>query len=189
MKTRSKWPEAIRWSLRKISSRPARVYSRYQSEWSDIKDHLPRLRAAAKGKVLEIGTRAGISTSALLVGVEENGGHVWSVDINDCSRVFAGHPQWTFLHSDSRQLKSSAFGNDAAPKFDLLFVDGDHSFEGCMNDLIGYGPSSRVIMVHDTDCPDTFPGVRQAVEKFLALHPERKVEWHHESFGMAVISL
>jgi hypothetical protein len=183
------WVAAVPWSLRKMSHGPAKMYRRYQSEWSDVREHLPRLRAAARGNVLEIGTRAGISTAALLLGVEENGGHVWSVDIDDCSQVFAGHPQWTFIHSDSRQIKSNAFGNDGMPAFDLLFVDGDHSLEGCLNDLIDYGSNSKIIMVHDTDCPDTFPGVRQAVEKFLARYPKRKIEWRHESFGMAIISL
>ena len=188
MKIGSRWLEAFPW-LKKISRRPARVYNHYQTEWSDIRDHLPRLRAAARGNVLEIGARAGISTAALLLGVEEKGGHVWSVDIDDCSRLFDGHPQWTFIQSDSRNVKSCAFGTEVMPEFDLLFVDGDHTFEGCLDDLINYGPSSKVIMVHDTDCADTYPGVRKAVEKFLALHPERKIEWRHESFGMAVISI
>src|ERR1700752_67205 len=189
MKKRPAWVAALPWSLRKMRYGPATIYKHYQNEWSDLKEHLPRLRAASRGNVLEIGTRAGISTAALLLGVEENGGHVWSVDIDDCSKVFTGHPQWTFIQSDSRQLTSTAFGSDGIPSFDLFFVDGDHSFEGCLHDLTNYGSHSKVIMVHDTDCPDTFPGVRKAVQKFLVLYPQRKIEWRHESFGMAVISL
>ena len=37
--------------------------------WSDLGPHLEWLRAAAEGKVLEIGVRDGYSTSAILTGL------------------------------------------------------------------------------------------------------------------------
>src|SRR6266566_8705318 len=108
---------------------PSEIYNCYLTEISDIKDHLPTLRAAACGNVLEIGVRTGISTSALLCGVEEHGGHVYSVDVDNCL-IFAEHPQWTFLHKNSVVEKESILA--AIPKeLDLLFIDGDHSYEGC----------------------------------------------------------
>ena len=149
--------------------------------WSDIQAHLPRLYEAAKGECLEIGVRSGVSTSALLAGLEEHGGHLYSLDINDCP-VFAGHPQWTFIRGNS--VIADLTPN--IPKFDLVFVDGDHTRFGAQMDLDTYGRKGTVVMVHDTDCPDTFPGVREAVENFVK-ETGRSVIWHHGSYGMAEI--
>jgi predicted O-methyltransferase YrrM len=38
---------------------------------------------------MEIGVRSGVSTSALLAGIEEHGGKLYSFDINNCD-VFRG---------------------------------------------------------------------------------------------------
>jgi len=75
--------------------------------WSDVQAHLPRLYAAAKGIVVELGVRAGISTTALLAGVEAHQGELWSVDRNcGCGALFH-HPQWRFICADS--LEAAAF--------------------------------------------------------------------------------
>lgn len=60
------------------------MFARYQHYYmteSDIQHHLGLLFSLAKGNVLELGTRSGVSTAALLAGVERNGGFVYSVDI------------------------------------------------------------------------------------------------------------
>jgi hypothetical protein len=83
-------------TTREKSSLSARnAYEYHLKNWSDIQDHLPRLYEAAKGNCMEIGVRSGVSTSALLAGIEAHGGHLYSFDINHCD-VFHGHPQWTF---------------------------------------------------------------------------------------------
>ena len=133
---------------------------------------------------MEIGVREGISTSAILAGIEENGGHLWSFDINDC-RVFDGHPDWTFTQANT--IADSAKVRAAIPSdIQMLFVDGDHSYEGALSDLENFGPLARRIFVHDTDCPDTYPGVRKAVEEFIS-KSGRSVRWHSGSYGMAEI--
>lgn len=163
---------------------PAEQYARNIAEWSDVQEHLPRFREAARGYVLEIGVRTGMSTSAFLAGVEENGGHLWSVDIEDCSRLFPDHPQWTFLHADS--ILHSRFLLETLPReLELLFVDGDHTEEGCLSDLNTYGPRARRIMVHDTSAPN-FPGVRRAVLDYVS-HSRRICRFLEESYGLAVI--
>lgn len=145
---------------------------------TDVHEHLPRLRAAARGNVLEIGVRFGSSTAALLAGVEENGGHVWSVDIEDCSHLFSGHPQWTFSQGNSRTM--------GRPKeLDLLFIDGDHSYEGCLSDLKTFGPAAKVIMVHDANDAEN-PQVKKAVnDYFLSPSPQEHIFWYTESHGLA----
>lgn len=160
------------------------AYHYHLSKWSDIQDHLPLLKKSAKGNCLEIGVRTGVSTSALLAGVEENGGHLYSVDVNPC-HVFAGHPHWTFMQADSIAHKES-LKSLVPDKLSLLFVDGDHTYEGALSDLKTFGILADKILVHDTEAPD-FPGVRKAVEEFAEEHG-RKVTFHSGSYGMAEIS-
>jgi hypothetical protein len=163
-----------------LSAKPK--YDYHLTHWSDIQDHLPRLRSAAHGNCMEIGVRSGCSTSALLAGIEERGGHLWSVDINDCP-VFAGHPDWTFYRADS--IKDEAVKTLLAKDYEVLFVDGDHSYEGALSDLQAFGPRSKRIFVHDTEAPD-YPGVRKAVEEFVK-QANRQVTYWPGSYGMAEI--
>jgi hypothetical protein len=163
-----------------LSAKPA--YEYHLTHWSDIQQHLPRLFEAAKGNILEIGVRSGVSTSALLAGVEEHGGHVYSVDIDDC-QVFAVHPQWTFWRIDT--VRDSEIKKLLAQEYDVLFVDGDHTYEGALSDLNTFGPRAKHIFVHDTAAPD-FPGVKKAVEEYVK-QAKRKVTYHPGSFGMAEI--
>lgn len=53
---------------------------------------------------------------------------------------------------------------------DFLYVDGDHSYEGCKADLIGWSPHVRpggIILGHDYETHDgcLFPGVAKAVDE------------------------
>lgn len=137
-------------------------FNRHTVEWSDIQAHLPTLRVLAKGNVLELGVRKGVSTSALLVGVEENGGHVWSVDIDPtCEENFKGHPHWTFICGDSLILSPLE-----PPSLDLLFVDTLHTKDHVLKELEKWGPLVKpggVILVHDAI---TFPEVWEAILEF-----------------------
>jgi len=158
-------------------------YAHNLSHWSDIQDHLPRLYEAAKGTVVEIGTRAGYSTSALLAGVEAHSGKLTSVDVNECLSGLH-HPQWEFVRCDS--VKGAEELRDKLPQeIDVLFVDGDHSYEGCLSDLENFGPRAKRIFVHDTDA-ENYPGVRQAVTKYCD-DSKRSVIFHPKSYGMAEI--
>lgn len=129
----------------------------------DTHAHLPFLKEHAKGNVLEIGVHCGISTTALLAGVEENGGHLWSVDVHpSCRYVWYGHPQWTFVCPWAGDIPSPDL------PLDLVFIDGDHSFEGCMADLITWVPKVKkggMILLHDADTA-SFPGVQLAIREF-----------------------
>lgn len=160
-----------------MSARRAFEYN--LAHWSDIQDHLQRLYQAAQGYCLEIGVRSGVSTSALLAGIEEKGGHLFSIDVDDC-RVFEGHPQWTFLQGSSLLMESPY------PNYEVVLIDGDHSYEGALLDLFQHGGKGKTVFVHDTDAPD-YPGVRKAVEYYCGI-THRGVMWHEKSFGMAEIS-
>lgn len=139
----------------------------------DTWHHLDFMLDAAKGNILEIGVNEGASTSAFLSGVHKNGGHVYSIDINPaCGKVF-DDPQWSFTAGNSREISGFAY-----PALDTLFVDGDHTYEGALSDLMSFGPSVRsggLILVHDVLKPDKpkpwgdFPGVSQAFLRFLSV--------------------
>jgi predicted O-methyltransferase YrrM len=150
----------------------AEVYAAHTSGgiWSDIKKHLPTLRLYAKGNVFEIGVRGGISTAALLEGVAEEGGHVWSLDINDCSGLYRDDPHWTFIKGHS--VEDSARILAALPRpLDMLFIDSEHSYKLTGDELHIYGPLVRqhhkgAILMHDTDLAGA--GVRRALDEYAA---------------------
>lgn len=141
----------------------------------DTYEHLPFLRSVARGNVLEIGVHCGVSTTAFLAGLEDYGGHLWSVDVHPaCRYVWYGHPQWTFFCPWS--------GEQVTPNLplDVLFIDGDHSYPAVMADLEKWVPEVRpggLVLCHDADCA-SFPGVRQAIDAYCGanelLHELRK---------------
>jgi glycosyltransferase involved in cell wall biosynthesis len=149
---------------------PTPTWAKYQqfcATQSDIQHHLPLLYSLARGNVLELGTRGGVSTAALLAGVEAHGGKVFSVDIDDCGTLFPDHPLWSFIQHDSRAadaIMRMHVGEDV--RFSLALVDTIHTVEHVEFELArwaSYMAPGGTICVHDTE---TFPGVRRAVREF-----------------------
>lgn len=177
------------------------VESRYRAACreGDMAPFASRLRSLAHGNVMEIGVRDGASTSAFLLGVADNGGHVYSVDVDSrCGTLFAGHPSWTFIGLNSTAYKKV---NERIPfELDLLLIDGDHSRYGVMSDFIHYAPRVRrggLILFHDinpTKRPDgcndpSWPSddVRHCYEQVIA-----RTGWQHEEMldhpGLGIIT-
>lgn len=133
---------------------------------SDIQQHLPRLRKEAHGTVLELGVRGGSSTVALLAGLEERGGVLWSVDIDPASAaIFADHAQWRFVLADSRDERPVV---DAGlpSELDVLFIDTLHTYEQVRDELAVWGDRvapGGVILFHDTD---SYPPIRRAISEW-----------------------
>jgi predicted O-methyltransferase YrrM len=153
----------------------------------DMKDFLPWIRRHAKGAILEIGTRDGASTSAFLLGLEANGGHLTSLDISDCSKLWT-HPQWTFTQINSL----SAQFPDAT--FDMVLVDGDHvefAFIGDLHNAYHWTKPGGLILVHDC-VPErghefyAIP-IRERLEQFVK---EKQLKWEllPGKYGMAVVT-
>jgi hypothetical protein len=161
-------------------------YERYLSEETDIRDHLPRLFEEARGTVLELGVRGGVSTSALLAGVEQRGGAVWSVDVDPSSSdTYPGHPQWHFVCCDSRDPAPLAVAGFPST-IDVLFIDTLHEYEQVRDELSIWGPRvsrSGIVLLHDTD---TFPEVRHAAEDYARRKGFRS-EFLPSSNGLGVI--
>lgn len=129
-----------------------------------FKDHLQFIYLQAEGNVLELGVREGVSTAALLYGVEQNGGHVWSVDLNErCREVFRDHPDWTFIHGNSLDLARVEEGGVPA-ELDLLFCDTVHTLEQVNLELKTWGPRVKrtgIILVHGIN---KYPQAQEACE-------------------------
>jgi hypothetical protein len=161
-------------------------YERYLAQETDIRDHLPRLFGEARGTVLELGVRGGVSTSALLAGVEQRGGEVWSVDVDpSCAAAYVGHPLWHFVCTDSRDPAPLAAAG-LPSEIDVLFVDTLHEYEHVRDELAVWGPRVRrsgIVLMHDTD---TFPEVRHAAEDYARRNGLR-TEFLPNSNGLGVI--
>jgi len=73
--------------------------------------------------VLEFGVRFGISTKKFIDLVEKNGGHVYSVDIEDCSQI-SKSSQWSFIKSRDDNFKY--IEKKIPKKFDIIYYDSFH---------------------------------------------------------------
>jgi len=67
---------------------------------------------------------------------------------------------------------------------DFVFIDGDHSYQGCRNDMVNYFPLLRpggILAGHDYGYHE-FPGIQKSVDEFcvangLTLHVEPETVW------------
>jgi len=103
--------------------------------------------------IVEIGTRGGISTNAFLYGLRDRGNNpkktkLYSIDISDCSGVVKDEtlmPYWDFIQNDSKTFEWKG-------EISVLFIDGDHSYDGCLADYKKYEPfvvNGGLILFHD----------------------------------------
>lgn len=81
-------------------------------------------------------------------------------------------------------------------KFDFIFVDGDHSYDGVKQDIdlvIPHADKDTIIGFHDIECPHV-PGVKQAYDEAIAagklVEIKRWVEpANRMTFGLSVCRL
>ena len=126
---------------------------------------------------LEIGSYLGASASFLAEGIRAGGGTVYAVDTWANQDMSEG-PRDTyadFLKNVARlrqhivplRGRSEEIAKTFDDRIDLLFVDGDHSFEAARSDLEAWLPKVRnggIVILHDYNWAD---GVRRAVREVL----------------------
>jgi predicted O-methyltransferase YrrM len=130
------------------------------SRWSDIQEYLPLMYAVARSypgaRILELGSRTGNSTLALLAGAVEACGHVTSVDIDDVTGwrnglyAWSQIPQWTFIRGDDMDPEVQA---RLPAEVDVLFIDTSHEYEHTIRELEFYMPRvapGGIALFHDT---------------------------------------
>lgn len=156
---------------------------------------LSRLNGAAKPKGVEIGVFAGEMSAALLRGNPklhldmvdswEGAGAAYDGDSGDWHAELTQDSQNDFMQraldrvafagERARVVRSrSAEAAQAVPDHscDFVFIDADHSYQGCLADIEAWAPKVRPggwLCGHDYDLPQ-FPkfGVTQAVTEYLA---------------------
>lgn len=165
---------------------------------SDIVEHLPtfvQLCESLKAKkVIELGTRGGVSTVAWLYGLELTDGHLWSVDIDPAPEL--EHERWTFIQGSDLELSTLKQLPDDA---DIVFIDTSHDYQHTKAELSVYKwrvrPGGRIVL-HDTALarPEgwtrrqpEFP-VRTAVDEFCR-DEGLKVRYWPNCFGLGVIQI
>jgi predicted O-methyltransferase YrrM len=115
---------------------------------------------------VEIGTSLGYS-AYILSHLFEN---VTTIDIDisnirKASEFNYERKNIIFLHGNST---SSDW--DVEYKFDVAFIDADHSYNAVLKDIekcINYGTDNMYIVFDDYGLPDTKPGVKMAVDEVL----------------------
>jgi predicted O-methyltransferase YrrM len=158
------------------------IYNERCQQASDIQDHLPFLHRTVVDRnaqvVVELGVRSGMSTAAFLAGVEQTGGHLWSVDIvfPKVPHEMLVHDQWTLLVGDDLTMAESL-----PERIDVLFIDTSHAYQQTVDELEMYAERADVVLLHDTqlEAPDQV-GIQPP-------YPVRKaaLEWHqaHPTWG------
>lgn len=120
---------------------------------SDVYLHLPRFHelvvSMGAQHVIELGTRTGVSTVAFLYALEQTGGRLTSVDIDEQPNIGCW-PHWTFVQSDD--LAPDLFA--ALEPADIVFIDTSHHYDQTVAELNLYQWGVKpggVILLHDTE--------------------------------------
>ena len=161
----------------------------------DIADHLTSLfflASLSNAKLMvELGTRGGESTRALLSAAALNEAILLSVDIRDCGSLSLPHAHyWRFVQADDVVFGESGFQqwclrNSLAPNVDFLFVDTSHEYDHTRREIEVWSPylsPNGMIVFHDTNMGEGIygrldgsvhsgwnnqRGVIRAIEEFL----------------------
>lgn len=118
------------------------------------------------GVYLEVGVHLGRSLWTARQ-VAKRSVEVWGVDLVEDPQI----PGCAFIQGDSTTVQFDR-------PIDVIFIDGDHSYEGCKADIKNWYPQMKkggVMLFHD--CDETSPGVVQAVKEFVKQHKLRDV-WY-----------
>ena len=86
-------------------------------------------------KILEFGVKEGRSTKIFLQLCKSNNGKLFSVDIDDCSKV-SNDPNWKFIKS--RDDNFDYVKSEAPYEFDVLFIDTIHEANHVKKILYNY---------------------------------------------------
>jgi len=157
---------------------------------SDIHEHLQTLYMLTVElnlrNVLELGTRTGESTTALISAIKKIDGKLTSVDIDSCEeakkkvRSLNLDKYWNFIQIDDLKL-------DWDEEIDHLFIDSDHSYEHVLSELQKFEPFVKhggLITLHDTV---TDPRVLKAIKEFISQRVDFRFYHFFNNNGLVIL--
>lgn len=157
--------------------------------------------------VVELGVYHGASALRLAWGARQGGNaHTWAVDPWDSegnvygdtmgdlgsARRWARHWITSLGYSNDITL-IQRFSHEVAadwtqdqPRVGLLFVDGDHTYDGARRDIESWAPhlAEGGIIAVDDYVNENYPGVRQAVDALVDEGLLAPVEVYHDRMGV-----
>jgi GT2 family glycosyltransferase/predicted O-methyltransferase YrrM len=173
---------------------------------SDINEHLELLYSLVADtnaqKIVELGTRGGNSTCALVIGAAETGGHVTSVDHGKGSEYQREGPTLDYLTETSTIITERLglgqywtlvvkddleFAREYNDEIDVLMIDTSHSYEQTGKELEIWGDKvvdGGFIVMHDTV---SYPEQNKAIWEFLDEHWSSNYIEHRNCNGLAII--
>ena len=117
--------------------------------------------AACPRLIVELGTRGGISTRALLAAAELVDSHVLSLDIMDCSAIVLPErfrARWSFVQSDDVAFVGAPFGQFCAARVlpasaAVILVDTSHEYDHTGAEIAAWMPrlATPGVLFHDTN--------------------------------------
>ena len=152
--------------------------------------------------ILELGVQNGASTKKFLEICDRNKGHLYSVDIVDCSKV-SDNKNWTFIQSrdDNFDLIKSKIPSE----IDILYIDSLHEANHVNKIIYGYYDLLKLggmIFIDDiSHLPYVKNGVRNnfyceinnqetfntILEIYFSNHENFDLNFNFESSGLAII--
>ena len=152
------------------------------------------VRAAGRAAVVEIGVWHGV-TAAVLRRAMAHDGLLWAVDPFPPGRL-GFSLQAPIAHAEVRRIRNgrvrwirmtgedaaNVYRQDAGPPVDLIFIDGDHSYEGLLRDWRAWSPlvaRGGVVCLHDSrstaDRPIDDAGSVRATSEVIRTDPAFEV--------------
>ena len=152
--------------------------------------------------ILELGVQNGTSTKKFIDICNNQNGYLYSVDIEDCSRV-SSDKNWTFIKSrdDNFELIKSKIPE----KIDILYIDSLHEAKHVSNIIYGYYNMIKVggmIFIDDiSHLPYVKNGIRNnfyceinnqetfkaLLEIYFSNYKNFDLDFNFESSGIAII--
>lgn len=133
-------------------------------------------------RVVNIGAESGCSTVAILRGARDiRDFTLWSIDIEerpDEARYVAACGLAVPGRFYQKRGDSKVLAWEGWPPLNLVFIDGDHSYEGCKGDLEGWSRLVRkdgYLAVHDYE--HRYDSVTKAVDEWFREGFERIRGW------------
>lgn len=175
----------------RVASALDAMFAKVRDTASDINQHCETLKqlASEAETVVEFGMRQGVSTTALLAGQPKQ---LITVDLHrdpiaETLKANAGSTDCQFVQASTLTLEPIPC--------DLLFIDTLHTYDQLRAELNRHANVCRHrIAMHDTETfgetgEDRQPGLRKAIQEFVADNPEWSLESHSaDNNGLTVLS-